>query len=397
MKLKIGVFFSSDIKGGGAYQQAVKTIDILEKIKNENAHFDFIYFTTKKNIEAYKKICLNLEIININLFDKLILIIGKFLRVFKKNSKLFKNKFEIYFKKLDIDLVYFIDTNILSYFMEDINFIITVWDMCHRDYIEFPELRYKFDITEILYTYVLKKAIAIIVETDTTKKYMMQRYGIDNRRIYVSKFVPTLLSTKEIKILDVKGQFQIKNDYIFYPAQLIPEKNHVYILDAIKILKEQYKYIIDVVFTGSDFGNLDYILNYSDKIGIKEQIHYLGFVENKVIPNLYKQSLALVMPTYGGYSNLPPIEAFSLEVPVFYSDLEGLREQVSDAAILINLNDPGDLAIKLIKLIKGEISKDKLIENGKKILNNWTDKDFMNVIVSILNSYSIKLRCWKNE
>ena len=46
------------------------------------------------------------------------------------------------------------------------------------------------------------------------------------------------------------------------------------------------------------------------------------------------------MPSYFGPTNLPPIEAFKLGVPVFYPDLPGMREYVGNAAILIDLNNP---------------------------------------------------------
>ena len=50
------------------------------------------------------------------------------------------------------------------------------------------------------------------------------------------------------------------------------------------------------------------------------------------------------MPTYFGPTNIPPLEAFSLNVPVCYSDLDGLREQVGEAAFLMNLKNPESLA-----------------------------------------------------
>ena len=49
---------------------------------------------------------------------------------------------------------------------------------------------------------------------------------------------------------------------------------------------------------------------------------------------LYTEALALVMPTYFGPTNLPPLEAFQTGTPVLYSDLPGMREQVGDAAIM---------------------------------------------------------------
>ena len=76
------------------------------------------------------------------------------------------------------------------------------------------------------------------------------------------------------------------------------------------------------------------------KYNLEDQVRFTGFVSNEEINYLYSQSLALVMPTYFGPTNIPPLEAFKLNVPVLYSDLPGLRDQVNDAALLLNLNDP---------------------------------------------------------
>ncbi len=398
--MKICVFFGANIKTGGGFQYNSKIINILKSINNDN--FEFIYFADKKVVDSYKDLEIKVEAIKLNYLDKLSLRIRKFLKIYLQKfdflDKLFKNKIETIFKKFDIDLIYFLEPTSIALYIENINYIFTVWDIAHRDFMEFPEVRsnFEFEIREKIYINSLKKAIAVLSESYLGKQNIIRRYGIDEKRVYVAQFTPTLQSIGEQKFIDIKNKFNIKNDYIYYPAQFWPHKNHVYILDAMKILKETFNIIIDVVFTGFNYGNLNYILDYSKKIGIREQIHYLGFVDKELIPNLYKQSLALVMPTYFGPTNLPPLEAFSLGVPVFYSDLEGLREQVGNAAILININDPQDLAFKLIKLIKGEISKDKLIEHGKKKLREWTNNDFANIIIDILNNYKIKLKCWKD-
>jgi glycosyltransferase involved in cell wall biosynthesis len=52
---------------------------------------------------------------------------------------------------------------------------------------------------------------------------------------------------------------------------------------------------------------------------LENQIHFIGFVDSKEIPIIYKKSIALVMPTFFGPTNITPLEAFDLGVPVLYS------------------------------------------------------------------------------
>ena len=52
---------------------------------------------------------------------------------------------------------------------------------------------------------------------------------------------------------------------------------------------------------------------------------------------LYSQAFALVMPTYFGPTNMPPLEAFKFKIPVLYSNIKGLKEQVEDVNIALDL------------------------------------------------------------
>ena len=78
------------------------------------------------------------------------------------------------------------------------------------------------------------------------------------------------------------------------------------------------------------------------------------------------QSLALVMPTYLGPTNIPPLEAFVYDTPVCYSDTPFFREQLDDAVFFMDLNDPHSL-IKNLLTIKNdkEITKGKINQEKK--------------------------------
>ena len=142
-------------------------------------------------------------------------------------------------------------------------------------------------------------------------------------------------------------------------------KNHIYILEALQILKNE-GVCVNAIFSGSNRGNLEYILEMAKAMGLEDLVHYIGFAPNNEIKSLYTQSLALVMPTYFGPTNIPPLEAFSLGVPVIYSDLPDLKEQVGNAALLCNLNDPHSLAVHLKNILQDNALKVQLTLKGKK-------------------------------
>ena len=87
----------------------------------------------------------------------------------------------------------------------------------------------------------------------------------------------------------------------------------------------------------------------------------MGFINNDLLIDIYRNSFALVMPTYFGPTNLPPLEAFKLGIPVIYPDIKEMREQIGDAAKFINLLDPKSLANQIKNLTKMKTLGKKLL------------------------------------
>ena len=132
------------------------------------------------------------------------------------------------------------------------------------------------------------------------------------------------------------------------------------------------------------------------KMNLEHRVRFAGFVANEELPLLYSQSIALVMPTYFGPTNIPPLEAFKFNVPVLYSNLPGLREQVGKAALLLDLNEPKSLVYNLKKLINSKTLKNYLKTQGQLRLKQLSSKqNNSNNIKKIIKNFQIIRDCWK--
>jgi len=375
-KLNVAFYISSSKKVGGGFQYEFKAVSLLL-----NSNFNDINILVLSDIRNVVKEYdeMRIEII--------------FMKYRQEDDSLIT--MEDFLIRNSIDLIYFLTPTTKAKELINIPYVMTVWDLCHRDFNEFPEVRnnYEFEKREERYTTLLKKAIKITTDSELGKKNICYRYGIDEKRVEVLKFLPRDMAIE--KVIDIRTKYNITNKYIYYPAQFWAHKNHIYILKALHLLKLEYDLIIDVIFTGTDYGNLEYILEKAQEYSIETQIHYLGFVEDEEIPNLYKQSIALVMPTYFGPTNIPPLEAFLLGIPVCYSDLDGLREQVGEAAFLIDLRNPYSLVNHIITIINDKETVNNKVNLGYEIINSWTESDFINVIYHILNEYKTIRECWR--
>jgi len=171
----------------------------------------------------------------------------------------------------------------------------------------------------------------------------------------------------------------------------LPHKNHKYVIDVIKILKLEYKINLNAVFCGSDKGYLKKIKNYVKEQQLTENIFFLDFVPNEYLPYLYLKSLALVMPTYSGPTNIPPWEAFKMEIPVLYSDIHNIKNVYKDAVYYIDPSDPNTMAKGINDIIENKNLKNKLVDNGKKLLSSINvNEDFRNFFGIINKRKKIK-------
>ena len=403
-KIKIAIIFDQKLKSGGGYQQAINASILIAKLNLDFSEISF-YSLVKKNIKILEEKNIKVNFLKMNLFEKIL--------IFFKTSPRFQliydfiyifipiNFFERKLHKRNIDLVYFVSPSRLAVDLKKINFIFTIWDLCHRDNPEFPEVNEgnQFKKREKIYQDVVPRASAVIVDSEVSKKNLVKRYLIDDERVHVISFEAAT------RIKDFSGKvsnkiFQlIKYDlsipYIFYPAQYWPHKNHVYILEGIKKLESNFSQKINAIFTGSDKGNLKYLKRYAIDLGLNDRIYFLDFVSDQEIIDLYKSSLALVMPSYFGPTNLPPLEAFCLGIPVLYPDLHGMKEQVSGAALLINLEEPSSLAFQINKLLKYPTIREELIEAGEKKYNDLRKVKKELILKKILENFYLRRITWK--
>lgn len=401
--MRVGIVLGSSIKSGGGFQHEIAILENLKLFASGRGHQFFVFYYDfpfdTKSLE-----CDHLKFIKVKKKQFILQSINRVLIKIKKSTRVrlfqsIKTPLHKHVVQNNIELMYYPGPygeciNI------DIPYILTVWDLQHRLQPEFPEVSSngEWENRERFYRAAIGKAFAIIVDEEAGKEDIIRFYDSGEEKVFVLPFTPPKINrTENIDINYIKNKYKIYSDYIFYPAQFWPHKNHVAILKAIKVLKEEYNTDISAVFVGSDKGNLSYIKKLSYGFGLDNQFFFLGFVQDEYIPVLYKGALALVMPTYFGPSNIPICEAFAYQCPVITSDIRGIREQVGDAGILVNPADYKALSEAIFSISKDKALREKLIVNGTKKIQSWTGKDYIENLIKIIDSFSNKRLCWDKK
>lgn len=147
-------------------------------------------------------------------------------------------------------------------------------------------------------------------------------------------------------------------------------------------------------FSGKDCGNLPHIMQFIRVHKLELQVKILGFVPPEDIRGLYENAIAVVMPTYFGPTSLPPLEAWSLGVPLIYSTQ--LAEHAGSAALLVDPDNETELTNAMLLCTKSEI-REKLVSAGYERLAEITEQREVAEIklCMMLQAFANRRLCWQ--
>jgi glycosyltransferase involved in cell wall biosynthesis len=268
-------------------------------------------------------------------------------------------------------------------------FVVAIHDLQHRLQPEFPEVSAngEWERREYLFRNAARRALLVITDSEVGREDVLNiygKYGVSPSRVKVLPFLPAHYlapATTAIGPAQVHAKYQLPERYLFYPAQFWPHKNHSRIVQAIRLVRDEYKVELHAVFCGSRTEAIRErtfreVMTLAEVLHVERQVHYLGYVPDAEMAGLYMAAVALVMPTFFGPTNIPVLEAWALNCPVVTSDLRGIREQVGDAALLVNPRSVESIADSIYRLWTDESLRSELIHHGQQRLASYSEDDY---------------------
>jgi glycosyltransferase involved in cell wall biosynthesis len=407
-RMRIAVFLESDPSKGGGFQQAFSTVVSLAH--SSSIKHDVVVFTL---FEKTYQLLLKEGVKAIRFKGHAFSLLDRWSATFGGNFILRRLR-RLGFKRLGrhldaflddhkIDLVVLNECTEIAWRIGDHPFIVTVWDLSHRDYPDFPEAYADrgFERHDRGLRMSLTRALAVVANSPSGAHRIASLYQVDSSRIVELPFLPSLAVRRHAAgagvatVEGVRRKYGLPTRYVFYPAFFYPLKNHLYLLEGLVALERQFGIILDAVLCGGGLAwQQTKVEEQVRALGLTERVHFLGRVPDEDVPALYEGALALAMPTYSGPTNLPPLEAVTLGCPVIYSDFPAFREQMGDAALYCDLADASSLAGHLAVLINDSTSRERLQKTGKNLAAEVAKIDYGERLRPILDKYAHVRRRW---
>jgi glycosyltransferase involved in cell wall biosynthesis len=261
-----------------------------------------------------------------------------------------------------------------------------VHDLMHRYEKSFREVGSPWEALarDRHYAQICRHAKAILVESSTGRKQLIESYGPEIERIFVLPYAPSLAIRKGRRVnRDLHDRLPPK--FIFYPAQFWEHKNHKNIVLAIARLKSHFP-DVHAVFAGAPKNGYEAVVKMISSMNLSNHFTFLGYVPDEDMPELYRRARALIYPTFFGPTNLPPLEAFASGCPVAVSDIYGMREQVGDAALLFDPRSVDEIAWVIRSVWTDDGLCKTLAERGMEKAGKWNQNHFSAAFANILKT-----------
>jgi len=255
--------------------------------------------------------------------------------------------------------------------------------------IHFPEFFSEEELKKraINYPDYMERADAIVVSYNHIKQDLIKFFDINPVKIHT-----LLIGLNDLWIASYFNKnlkFDHPTDfskYLLYPANAWKHKNHITLLKALKLLKDQNK-IINFVFTG-DFNSEHgaFLIEKIKEYGLQNQIILKGIVDQDNLYSIYQNAFGIVVPTLYEAGSYPLYESIYIEKPVVCSNVTSLPETIGDEKFVFEALDKFDIADKVEKLYFDENYRDDSKRNASKMKNQLKSNDSIKTVYSIYRS-----------
>jgi alpha-1,3-rhamnosyl/mannosyltransferase len=180
---------------------------------------------------------------------------------------------------------------------------------------------------------------------------------------------------------DIKARYSLDQDYILSVTNIHPRKNLLGLLAAYRLLRQHIgDQTPQLLIVGKRYWGNSSLETEARDMGVR----LLGYVPQADLPGLYRAAKLFVYPSlYEGFG-LPPLEAMASGVPVVCGNNSSLPEAVGDAALLVDMRQPQEVARALGELILNHLRRIQLKEQGLQQASQFSWQRAAHELVTVL-------------
>jgi glycosyltransferase involved in cell wall biosynthesis len=185
----------------------------------------------------------------------------------------------------------------------------------------------------------------------------------------------------------VRTRLSLPEQYLLYPAQFFPHKNHLRLVEAFGQVAQRNAHI-HLVLTGTRRFEYDNVMARAAQLGLGQRIRHVGQLDVEDLALVYKLAHIVVIPTLFESISIPIYEAWMMGVPVCASNVVALPEQLGDAGVLFDPLSVEDIADKISTVLNDAELRSTLVARGKRRVEALTIDRYAQELRAMLQQVS---------
>lgn len=280
-------------------------------------------------------------------------------------------------RSLGADLIFCPFTGIY-YSSPEIPLVVVVHDL---QYLYYPEL---FLVEHCYHTdrhfrQACRTAAKLVCVSDYTRQTVIQQGQVEPERavtIHTSLYNPLDLQPLE-QVSQTLLRFNLSSEnYLFYPANFWPHKNHAMLLTAFNLYRRRHpESTLKLVFTGAPGKSMEMLRTAVEHIGLRDWVVFAGFLKEKELACLFQGCLALIFPSLFEGFGVPVLEAMHFGKPVLCSQITSLPEVGGDAVLYFDPRRPEEIIAAIERIVAEPALAAELIQKGFQQAAKFNDPD----------------------
>ena len=235
-------------------------------------------------------------------------------------------------------------------------------------HIHLPEFFSPLTLAErnITYRALCDQATMVVANSRWGRRDLIEGLGLPADKVEIVPYAPVIEAYGQPSPSDLsktRSDLGLPETFALYPAKAWPHKNHLRLLEALKILRDR-GLIIPVVFTGAQNALDKPVREAAARLGVSDEALFTGFVDPIQLRSLYRLARLLVFPSLFEGWGMPILEAFAAQLPVASSNVTCLPDLCAGAARLFDPRDPVDIAAAIGDLWTDEAKRIELARLG---------------------------------
>jgi glycosyltransferase involved in cell wall biosynthesis len=229
-----------------------------------------------------------------------------------------------------------------------------------------------------VYSQLLGRARRVICESRHVQTDIIRAFDLPEERTAVITAPPLrqfFADEASDRLEATRSRLQLPEQFLFYPAQFWPHKNHVRLIEAFRDVTSEFP-SVNLVLTGKKRDEYEAVMAAIHEFGLSERVFCLGYVEQDDLQAIYRAATALVMPSLFESVSIPIYEAFQAGTPVAASGILAIPEQVGDTGLLFDPTSVEEIKQAMLKLLRDPDAARLMGKKGQEKMSAMTPERY---------------------